>query len=139
MHARMQAGRLASRATTSPSVWAGALIGWLGGTLACLSVGALETALIDDPVGAVPVHAVGGAVGLLSAGLFAHGDSPASPRPGLFHGGGGHLLEAQVVTLALLHAWHAGHVTSPVHLLEAQVVGALHACMRACNCCSQVT
>jgi Amt family ammonium transporter len=53
---------------------AAGLIGVVGGLLVSWSVGALEGRLrIDDPVGAIAVHAVCGAWGALAVGLFADG------------------------------------------------------------------
>jgi Amt family ammonium transporter len=80
-----------------------AIIGLVAGVLVCLGVFALERLRIDDPVGAVPVHFVNGLWGVLSVGLFAYGN-PASDGwngmkgtvRGLFYGGGGSQLLAQV-------------------------------------------
>jgi Amt family ammonium transporter len=50
------------------------LIGAVAGLLVCWSVFFVERVLkIDDPVGAVSVHGVNGAWGVLSLGLFADG------------------------------------------------------------------
>jgi ammonium transporter, Amt family len=50
------------------------LIGVLAGIILCLSVFFVERTLkIDDPVGAISVHGVNGAWGVLSLGLFADG------------------------------------------------------------------
>ncbi|MGB7631390.1 MAG: ammonium transporter [Candidatus Deferrimicrobium sp.] len=50
------------------------LIGVLAGILLCLSVFFVERTLkIDDPVGAISVHGVNGAWGVLALGLFADG------------------------------------------------------------------
>jgi Amt family ammonium transporter len=52
---------------------AGAVTGLLAGALVVFAVELFELRLsVDDPAGAVSVHAVGGIWGLLSAGLFAH-------------------------------------------------------------------
>lgn len=53
---------------------AAVLIGLVAGILVCLSVFFVERRLkIDDPVGAVSVHGVNGAWGVLALGLFADG------------------------------------------------------------------
>jgi len=53
---------------------AAVLIGVLAGILLCLSVFFVERTLkIDDPVGAISVHGVNGAWGVLALGLFADG------------------------------------------------------------------
>lgn len=51
-----------------------ALIGFVAGVLCCISVFLVERKLrVDDPVGAVSVHGVCGAWGMLGLGLFADG------------------------------------------------------------------
>jgi ammonium transporter, Amt family len=60
---------------------AAAVTGLIAGTLVIFSVELLELRLsVDDPAGAVSVHAVGGLWGLLALGLFGH--FPASPGDG---------------------------------------------------------
>jgi Amt family ammonium transporter len=49
------------------------LIGAISGVLVCVSVFFIEARGIDDPVGAISVHGVNGAWGVLSLGLFADG------------------------------------------------------------------
>jgi Amt family ammonium transporter len=69
------------------------IIGVIAGILLCISVFFVERTLkIDDPVGAVSVHGVNGAWGLLSLGLFADGtygdglNGVAGTVKGLFYG-----------------------------------------------------
>jgi ammonium transporter, Amt family len=69
------------------------IIGAIAGILLCLSVFFVERTLkIDDPVGAISVHGVNGAWGLLSLGLFADGtygdglNGVAGTVKGLFYG-----------------------------------------------------
>lgn len=69
------------------------IIGLTAGFLLCVSVLFVERALkVDDPVGAISVHGVNGAWGLLSLGLFADGtygdglNSVAGTVSGLFYG-----------------------------------------------------
>ncbi len=60
-----------------------------------------KVAKIDDPVGAISVHCVCGALGTILTGLFATG---SSTEKGLFYGGGFHLFGIQllgVVTVAV--------------------------------------
>ena len=53
-------------------LWAAALIGAVASVAMCVSVNVLDKRChIDDPVGAVSVHGVGGAVGTLAVGLFS--------------------------------------------------------------------
>jgi len=50
------------------------MIGAIAGVLVCMSIFFIERVLkIDDPVGAISVHGVNGAWGVLSLGLFADG------------------------------------------------------------------
>src|SRR5207237_10447668 len=53
--------------------WAAAVIGGRAGTLVVYSVEFWDRRHIDDPCGAISVHGVGGAWGVLSVGLFADG------------------------------------------------------------------
>ena len=69
------------------------IIGFAAGIILCISVFFVERVLkIDDPVGAISVHGVNGAWGLLSLGLFADGtygdglNGVAGTIKGLFYG-----------------------------------------------------
>lgn len=69
------------------------IIGAIAGILVCISIFFIERVLkIDDPVGAVSVHGVNGAWGVLSLGLFADGaygdgfNGVAGTVKGLFYG-----------------------------------------------------
>jgi Amt family ammonium transporter len=74
----------------------GAIVtGLVAGVLCCVSVFFVERKLkVDDPVGAVSVHGVCGAWGMISLGLFADGsygsglNNISSTVKGLFYGGG---------------------------------------------------
>jgi Amt family ammonium transporter len=97
-------------AITCPCYWVdpvGAFfIGIGGGIVVIVAIEALEYLRIDDPIGAVPVHAAAGIWGTLSLGLFASG-LYGLPTPtgadtstvvtGLFYGGGGGQLVAQFI------------------------------------------
>ncbi|MHC1711778.1 MAG: ammonium transporter [Solidesulfovibrio sp.] len=78
-------------------------IGAIAGVLLCLSVFFVERTLkIDDPVGAISVHGVNGAFGLLAVGLFADGtygdalNGVPGGVTGLFYGDGSQLV-AQIM------------------------------------------
>ena len=69
------------------------IIGGIAGLLLCVSVFFVERVMkIDDPVGAISVHGVNGAWGVLSLGLFADGtygdglNGVAGTVKGLFYG-----------------------------------------------------
>jgi Amt family ammonium transporter len=75
-----------------------ALIGVIAGLIVAWAVGTLESRLhVDDPVGAIAVHGLGGAWGTVSVGLFADGsfgegwNGVAGPVRGLLFGDPGQL------------------------------------------------
>ena len=77
-------------------------IGLIAGTILVYSVTFIDRVLhIDDPVGAISVHGVGGAVGTLLVGFFAQ-------TGGLFYGGGSGLLVSQLIGVAAVAAWGIG-------------------------------
>ena len=53
--------------------WAAAVIGAIAGVLVILSINFFDKVHIDDPVGAISVHGICGAFGVLAVGLFANG------------------------------------------------------------------
>ena len=82
------------------------LIGAISGILVCLSVFFIEGTLkIDDPVGAISVHGVNGAFGVICVGLFADGkygdgwNNVPGTVAGLFYGNGKQLV-AQLIGVA---------------------------------------
>jgi ammonium transporter, Amt family len=82
------------------------VIGAVAGILVCVSVFFVERTLkVDDPVGAVSVHGVNGAWGVLALGLFADGtygdglNGVAGTVKGLFYGGGSQFAAQVVGTL----------------------------------------
>lgn len=82
-------------------------IGLVAGVLVVFSVIFIDKVLhIDDPVGAISVHAVNGVWGTLSVGLFAQDVfSPGTTGNGLFFGGGLNLLGAQLIGVVSVFAW----------------------------------
>ncbi|MBN2558779.1 MAG: ammonium transporter [Clostridia bacterium] len=86
----------------SVSLWGAVAIGAIAGVIVVFGVELLEKVLkIDDPVGAVPVHAFCGASGTLLVGLFA-------VDGGLFYGDGFTLLGIQALGVASVAAWTLG-------------------------------
>ena len=80
------------------------IIGVIGGGLYILAVNFFEkTAKVDDPVGAISVHGVNGAWGVISVGLFADGtygeglNGVSGTVRGLFYGGGWSQLGAEII------------------------------------------
>ncbi len=78
-------GITAPCAVVSPG--AALLIGAVAGVLVVLGIDWLNRLRIDDPIGAVPVHALCGILGTLAVGLFGQA-ALGSPADGLFYGGG---------------------------------------------------
>jgi Amt family ammonium transporter len=72
------------------------LVGALAGIAVFEGVVLLDRLKLDDPVGAIPVHLLGGILGTLAVGLFADGNG----LRGLFHGGGLTLLWTQALGAA---------------------------------------
>src|SRR5574337_237309 len=79
------------------------LIGAIAGLLVCWSVFFVERTLkVDDPVGAISVHGVNGAWGVLSLGLFADGvygdglNGVAGTVKGLFYGDASQLIAQSI-------------------------------------------
>lgn len=82
------------------------LIGLIGGFLVVIAVITIENMGVDDPVGAVSVHAVNGVWGTLSVGLFA--EKAFGGVDGLFFGGGFNQLFAQMIGVGACFLWTFG-------------------------------
>ena len=67
--------------------WAAIVIGAVAGIIVILGIVLLDKFKIDDPVGAVPVHALNGIWGTLAIGLFGQ-KTLGIANNGLFYGGG---------------------------------------------------
>jgi Amt family ammonium transporter len=67
--------------------WAAIAIGLIGGIIVVFGVSFLDKIRVDDPVGAVPVHALNGIWGTLAIGIFGQ-KSLGLANDGLFYGGG---------------------------------------------------
>ncbi|XP_014673215.1 PREDICTED: putative ammonium transporter 3 [Priapulus caudatus] len=90
--------------------WEALVIGAIGAIITLATVPLLDRLRIDDPVGAVSVHAAAGIWGMLSVGIFAENDKLqylTYGRAGLIHGGGGYLLGAQTAAVVAMIAWSA--------------------------------
>jgi len=98
-------GGAISSAGCSPVIdpWAAVVIGGLASLLVQGALTFFEKRRLDDPVGAVATHGVGGIWGVLATGLFANGttyqgyNGTAGAVCGLLYGGGLHQLAAQVL------------------------------------------
>jgi len=103
-------------------------IGAVAGILVVMSVFFWDRRKIDDPVGAISVHGVNGAWGVISLGLFADGsygdgyNGVAGGVGGLFYGFGASQLYAQLIAVAVCAAWNiiAGGL---IFVLIGKVIG----------------
>lgn len=96
------------------SSWAAVLIGALSGVLVVEAALFIEQRLrLDDPVGAISVHGVCGALGVLATGLFPNGtyghglNGVPGPVRGLLYGDPGQLMAA-IIGLATNLLWVGG-------------------------------
>lgn len=82
------------------------IIGLIAGVVVVLAVEFIDFVLkIDDPVGAISVHGVCGALGTLMVGLFAESRFAGVGVDGLFFGGGFRLLGVQALGVAAVFLW----------------------------------
>ncbi len=102
---------------------AGAMvIGAVAGLLVVFGVWLCDHVLrIDDPVGAIAVHACNGIWGTVAVGLFATPDAPGSALTGLFYGGGTELLSIQLIGMVSVLAWTLVTMTIVFGLLNKTV------------------
>ena len=85
--------------------WAAVVIGLLAGIIMIAGVHLIKLVLkVDDPVGAITVHGICGAWGLLAVGIFASGNNDVE---GLIAGNVEQLLP-QIVGLLVAAAWGLG-------------------------------
>jgi len=91
--------------------WAAAVIGIVAGLLVCYGVWFFDhVAHVDDPCGAISVHGICGAWGVLSVGIFADGtygdlwNGVKGPVKGILYGDGGQMA-AQVVHAVGSFVW----------------------------------
>jgi Amt family ammonium transporter len=73
---------------------------------------------IDDPVGAISVHGVCGAMGTILTGLFATG---VSTMKGAFYGGGFRFLGVQLLGVGSVIAWTAVVITIVFSIIKATI------------------
>lgn len=88
--------------TVSPT--SAAIIGILSGFVVVFGIEFVDKVLkVDDPVGAVGVHGMNGALGTICVGLFS--DGAGTEWKGLFTGGDAHLLGIQALGVISVIAW----------------------------------
>ncbi len=96
-----------------------AVIGIVCGLAVVLSVGFFDKVVkIDDPVGAISVHGVCGALGTIMTGLFATG---GTTMKGLFYGGGFQFLGTQLLGVLATIAWTGAVITAVFFLIKKTI------------------
>jgi Amt family ammonium transporter len=105
------------------------LIGAISGVLVIEAALFIEKVMkIDDPVGAVAVHGVNGAFGIVAVGLFANGkygvglNGVEGGVTGLFYGGGSGQLVAELIGIATNVVW-VGATAFLAYKLVDKVIG----------------
>ena len=77
---------------TAPSAfvapWASIVIGFIAGVIMYATLVFVDKIGVDDPLGAIAAHGMGGIWGTLSCGLFTTPQLATIGNPGLFYGGG---------------------------------------------------
>jgi Amt family ammonium transporter len=94
---------------TAPSAhvdpWASVVIGLIAGVIMVFGIDFIKKVLkVDDPVGAITVHGICGAWGLLAVGIFASGHGDVK---GLLYGNPGQLIP-QIVGILVAIGWGFG-------------------------------
>ena len=93
-----------------------AIMGIIFGFVIVLAVEFFDkVAKIDDPVGAISVHCVCGALGTILTGFFATG---VTTEAGLFYGGGLHFLGVQTLGVVSVAAYTAVLITAVFQILK---------------------
>jgi Amt family ammonium transporter len=77
--------------------WASIVIGFIAGVVMYATLAYVDRIGVDDPLGAIAAHGMGGIWGTLSAGLFTTPELAAIGQPGLFYGGGLYQLGVQAL------------------------------------------
>ena len=88
--------------------WAACVIGLVAGILMVSTVVAIDKVRVDDPIGAIAGHGMGGIWGTLSCGLFttaALAKTNGVGEAGLFYGGGFHQLGVQAFGILVVAAF----------------------------------
>ena len=106
-------------AVVSPG--ASIVIGLIGGAIVVLGVSLLDKLKIDDPVGAVPVHAFNGMWGTIAVGIWGQ-KALGLAHDGLLHGGGFTQLGIQILGTVSCAVFAAGSMTIFFFLIK-QIMG----------------
>jgi Amt family ammonium transporter len=104
--------------------WAACVIGLVAGALMVATVIAVDRIRVDDPIGAIAGHGMGGIWGTLSCGLFATkalADTNGVGQAGLFYGGGLHQLGVQALGIAVVMAFVFGASAATFYLCKRTI------------------
>lgn len=97
-----------------------AIIGILAGFVVVFGIEFIDQKLkIDDPVGAVGVHCLNGALGTICVGLFS--DGTATDGLGLFVGGNFHVFGIQLLGMVAVMAWVAVTMTIVFYAMKKTI------------------
>lgn len=97
-----------------------AIMGIVAGIIVVLAIEFIDKKCkIDDPVGAVGVHLVCGAIGTVMIGFFSNSDTVGK---GLFYGGGVKLLLIQILGVVAVIAW-VGVIMTIVFCVIKKTIG----------------
>lgn len=97
------------------SLASAAVIGLIAGVVLVFSLEFIERTLkVDDPVGAISVHGVCGALGTLLVGVFA-------TEGGLLNGGGASLLGVQAIGVFTVMGWVVGTSFILFYIIKATI------------------
>ncbi|MGB3683672.1 MAG: ammonium transporter [Rubrobacteraceae bacterium] len=77
--------------------WAAVVIGFIAGVIMYVTLEFVDKIGVDDPLGAIAAHGMGGIWGTLSLGLFTTPELAVIGQPGLLYGGGFTQLGVQAV------------------------------------------
>jgi Amt family ammonium transporter len=104
----------------------GILIGLIAGVVLVYGIDFVEQVLrVDDPVGAVAVHALNGVWGTVAIGLFASANAgimtDMGAVNGLFYGGGFSQLGIQLLGTLVISAWSFGTMVATFYLMKVTI------------------
>lgn len=96
-----------------------AIIGICAGLAVVFGIEFIDQKLkVDDPVGAVGVHCINGALGTVLVGLFAYYDGTEVAANGLLYGGGAGLLVTQIMGVAAVAVWVGVTITIVFQIIK---------------------
>lgn len=96
-----------------------AIIGICAGFAVVFGIEFIDQKLkVDDPVGAVGVHCINGALGTVLVGLFAYYDGTEVAANGLLYGGGAGPLVTQIMGVAAVAVWVGVTITIVFQIIK---------------------